>query len=294
MSKLECCEVTVRGAVISLPIGHFRISCVGNPVNGGALSGIQIQPHPPPSSNVTIASSRAGGWIHSGDGVLLVHVHCLPACILLTSYGDHPAKITIEAFSLPNEPDNRVLFLPNKLSVPDPPAFELLAHVAGRGDVTGHCGSWLGVPGSNQAIEGICIRAMEEIEPIDLSYQIILGNKWVSPWFKKNQFCGSRSIGLPLLGFRLRIRGEASKKFRLSYFGIFFGGACVGPIGNGRFCKSHDLTPVEALMIDIIPVSADDLARERMSQSHAAKQLRESDRQTVINGEVIPADVRWH
>jgi hypothetical protein len=272
-------------------VGHFRICYIGNPVNGDQLSGIQVQPHPPPCPNVTIAGSGSNGWINAGDSALVVHVHCLPACILLTLYGDQPAQIKIEAISLPNKPDNSLMFLPNKLSVPDPPAFELLAHVAGRGDVMGNCGSWLGVPGSKQAIEGICIRATEEFLPIDLSYQIILGYKWVSPWFKKNQFCGSRSFGLPLLGFRLRLRGEASKKFRLSYFGTFIGGVCVGPIGNGRFCKSPDLTPVEALMIDIIPISPAGLARERMSQSSAAKQLRESNRQTVLNGEIIHTDV---
>jgi hypothetical protein len=91
------------------------------------------------------------------------------------------------------------------------------------------------------------------VTPADLEYQAVLGRDWLSPWVEGGQFCGSRGMSLPLLGLRLRLRGEAAKNFECSYSATFVDGSSIGPVPAGEACQVESLAALESLMIAITP-----------------------------------------
>jgi hypothetical protein len=136
--------------------------------------------------------------------------------------------------------------------VPEPAltseALKLLAHVERAGDVVVQGGVWVGQPGSRGAIEGFSVLAGGGIDPEDIEYQAILGSDWTTPWYSNGEFCGSRGLSLPLLGVRIRLRGETAKSHALSYWGSFVGVGEVGPIEGGAVCGGSG-APLEALRV---------------------------------------------
>jgi hypothetical protein len=143
-------------------------------------------------------------------------------------------------------------------TVPTPPPalqdrMDLLAHIQSRGDVGAKFGDWLGERGSQNWIEGFAITAPEGVNPADLSYQAVLGRGWLSPWVEAGQYCGSRGMALPLLGFRVRLSGDAAEQYQLSYSANFVGGTGAGPVGNDEICEGDTLAPLEAVQVSLIP-----------------------------------------
>jgi hypothetical protein len=88
------------------------------------------------------------------------------------------------------------------------PPISFLAHVARHGDVAFAQNVWVGGPEAPAAIEGLQILA-DKAAP--LSIQVLVGSRpprW-SDWVGAGQYAGSKGYGLPLLGLRLRLEGEA-------------------------------------------------------------------------------------
>jgi hypothetical protein len=129
---------------------------------------------------------------------------------------------------------------------------KVLAHISRVGDLNGAGGLWVGRPGSGQSVEGFTITPGEGIASDDIEYQAILGNNWSTPWFHGDEFCGSRGLMLPLLGFRVRLLGEAAERYECAYSGHFLGGAVAGPVPGGEACEAGE-APLEALMVTIVP-----------------------------------------
>lgn len=136
---------------------------------------------------------------------------------------------------------------------PAPERMDLLAHIQTRGDVGARFGDWLGEAGSGAWIEGIAIAAPEGLDPTDLSYQAVLGRGWLSPWVDAGQYCGSRGMALPLLGFRVRLQGEAAKRFDLLCEATFVDGSKVGPLGSDETCEAESLSALESVRITLQP-----------------------------------------
>jgi len=138
----------------------------------------------------------------------------------------------------------------------------MVAHIQERGDVGAHLGDWLGEAGSKKWIEGFGIAPTQLITPKDLEYQAVLGKGWLSPWVEGGQFCGSRGMALPILGLRLRLRGEAADKYDAFYSASFVDGTAVGPVAAGEPCEAESLAPIEAFQVLIrekgaaLPVAA--------------------------------------
>ena len=196
-----------------------------------------------------IATFRTDGWL-DGAGVL-VRVLGPGATIIVTVYRaatqtDAPPNIQVlrlqdgtESASAPVNDDSRE---------------EIVAHIQGIGDVAGRMGEWIGERGSQQWIEGFRL-APKQIAIGGLEYQALLGRDWRSPWVKWGQFCGSRGMALPLLGFSVRLVGEAASAFDVIYSATFVDGTACGPISGEAMCQAPTQAQLEAFRIRIRPRS---------------------------------------
>jgi len=130
---------------------------------------------------------------------------------------------------------------------------DMVAHIQTRGDVGAMIGEWLGERGSKRWIEGFAVAPTAGVAPSDLEYQAVLGRGWLSPWAEGGQFCGSRGMALPVLGLRVRLRGEAEQGHECVCSATFIDGSAVGPVAAGQACEAESLAPLEAFQISLRP-----------------------------------------
>ena len=264
-------ELKVSGHLMTLDTGLFCI--VQTPARGfdaaAGLPGVRISMPPSPASRpevVSITTFRPDGWLLGIGDAALVRVLNGPAQILVTIYQSPTAK--------DGAPNLQVLRLLEPASgapaaapaapgrahaaAPAAPAartttkvMEMVAHIQERGDVGTMLGEWLGERGSKKWIEGFGISPIHEITPADLEYQAVLGRGWLSPWVEGGQFCGSRGMALPILGLRVRLRGQASETHDVAYAATFCDGTAVGPVAEGEPCEAESLAPIEAFQVII-------------------------------------------
>ncbi len=145
----------------------------------------------------------------------------------------------------------------------------LLVHVEGVGDRTQTTGDWAGDTSGQRSVEGFALSLPAGASPSDLEYQGIMGEDWRTPWFESGAFCGSRGLQLPLLGFRLRLVGDAAERFELRASGQFARHGVVGPVASGEDCHADNM-PMTAMKVEIVPKSAPVSAPEPAAAPPAA------------------------
>ena len=219
--------------------------CLSLPPNGG--------------DDIHIATLPAGGWLKQpGDGAL-VRVTARRADLIVTIYrpdrpGAQPPKLQVQR--LDGAADTAVSRPRPRLVEPPPAAQgatpEIVAHIQRRGDVPAQLGEWLGVAGSRLTIEGFAIKPAK-LRAEDIEYQAVLGRGWLSPWVEGGEFCGSRGLGLPLLGLRVRLKGAAAESYVCEYSASFVDGSRSGPHADGAACETADLAALEAFQLSIRP-----------------------------------------
>jgi hypothetical protein len=253
-------ELRVSGNLMTLDAGLFCVfQAPGspNPDPATGLPGVRVSLAPGMAGRpnaVSISTFRPDGWL-DGTGAL-VRVKEGPAQILVTIY--QSGRQSGEA-----APRLQVLRLNGELApaapqpgpAPSAPAEEpeVLAHVQRTGDVGGAIGDWIGVRGSRLWMEGFGVSPRGSVDPEDIEYQGVLGRGWLSPWVEGGKFCGSRGMALPLLGFKLRLKGNAAKAFTCSYSATFIDGSAVGPVPAGESCEAESLAAMEAFHIELRP-----------------------------------------
>ena len=285
-------ELKVSGHLMTLDIGLFCIvqvpSRASDPRSG--LPGVRISLPPGSASRpegVTISTFRPDGWLHGFGDAALVRVLGGPAQILVTIYQSPNAKdgapnLQVHRLLEPSPAAEagkapRPAAAPAAAAAPAPapapapaaapaaaapaaakaPAvMEMVAHIQERGDVGAMLGDWLGDPGSKRWIEGFGIAPTHLLAAKDIEYQAVLGKGWLSPWVEGGQFCGSRGMALPILGLRLRLRGEAAEAYEAYYAASFTDGSAVGPVAAGEACEAESLAPIEAFQVLIRPKGA--------------------------------------
>jgi hypothetical protein len=109
-------------------------------------------------------------------------------------------------------------------------------------------------------VEGFAVSPKGKVGPGDIEYQAVLGRGWLSPWAEGGQYCGSRGMSLPILGLRMRLRGEAAERFDCVVQASFVDGTEVGPSDDGEPCQAESLAPLEAFRIKLIERGAKDMA----------------------------------
>ena len=258
-SKLE-----VTAQILNFDPGLYSVDVLAAQTLRGAsgmiVPCIRIDPvHSGNNARAFVSSLSDSNLIRPGDPAAYLRVHGAKASVLLTIYKLAGAMAAPElriALVQPNGPrasDSR------QASALASEPLQLLAHVERDGDVAVLGGLWAGQPGSRGAIEGFSITPNDAIEPDDIEYQAVLGSDWTTPWLPGGQFCGSRGLSLPLLGARIRLRGEAAKSYSVSYWGSFIGAGEIGPIADGGIC-SRGGAPLEALRVVVKRRQAEKIA----------------------------------
>lgn len=272
-------ELRASAHLMTLDTGIF---CLVNGSAKGAdsqISGVRVSATDPADSNVTIATFRPDGWLTGGGDSALIRVLQGPAQVLITIYQpsgsqEGPPKLrvlrlsetgTAEATAASPAPAAArapVMILNEK--------HDVIAHIQSTGDVGRHFGEWVGEPGNQRAIEGFSLSAPEGLEPADLTYQAVLGRGWLSPWVEAGQFCGSRGMALPILGFKLKLSEAAARRFDVQIAASFIDGTRLEDLGSEESCEAPSLAPLEALKITLTPKGA---AKQKAStgRTEAAK-----------------------
>lgn len=254
------------------------------------LPGVRVSLPPGPASRpdvISIQTFRDDGWISGWNGAALVRVLRGPAQILVTIHQAPNSKVEapklqvvklIDGAHLPAVPapaGSRVVVQRGEAAPPAAPANaasampaparaaaaaapaadlsdrEVIAHVQGRGDLGVALGETMGRAGSNQWIEGFSIAPQGTLGPADIEYQAVLGRGWLSPWAEGGQFCGSRGMSLPILGLRVRLRGEAAEHYDCAIEASFTDGSKIGPVDNGDPVQAPSLAPLESFRVII-------------------------------------------
>jgi hypothetical protein len=280
-------ELKVTAHLMSFDAGIY---CIFNPPGSPApdpatgLPGVRVSLPPGPAFHpeaVTISTFRDDGWLGGWNGAALVRVARGPAQLLVTIYqlpnhkGEAPRLQILrlaEGLPLPPQAVRAPAAAQAAAARPAAPAqpavpeetptgaaggpaeaasAEIVAHIQTRGDIAAAIGAWMGTKGSKHWIEGFALSPTRVIGPEDIEYQAVLGRGWLSPWAEGGQFCGSRGMSLPILGLRVRLRGEAADAYDCAVTASFVDGTEIGPLDNGEPCQAESLAPLEAFRIEV-------------------------------------------
>lgn len=251
-------ELQVTAHLMTLETGLFCVfqtpgSTPPDPATG--LPGVRITPAPGLAGRpeaVSVTTFREDGWLNGTAA--LVRVTDGSAQVLVTIYQNKGAdnaprlqvlRLNAEANALPQQ---------TPVPVPEPgPVPEVIAHVQSTGDVGCRLGEWMGLKGSRKWIEGFGISPPAGIAPEDIEYQAVLGRNWLSPWVEGGKFCGSRGMALPLLGLKVRLKGNAAKTYSCTYSATFVDGSASGPVSDGESCEAESLAALESFQVSLVP-----------------------------------------
>jgi hypothetical protein len=206
---------------------------------------------------VSISTFREDGWMNGGDSAALVRVSDGPAQILVTVYQAPTAppeaapRLQVMRLGADGQTQAPAAVPGQAASAAALADAEVVAHVQRTGDVPGKLGEWIGQRGSRLWIEGFSLSPRGGLKATDIEYQAVLGRGWMSPWIEGGKFCGSRGMALPLLGLKLRLKGNAVKTHTCSYSATFIDGSAVGPVAGGATCEAESLAALEAFQVVI-------------------------------------------
>ncbi len=273
-------ELKVSGHLMALDAGIFCVFHAPGaqpPDAQTGLPGVRLSlPPGQAAGRIAISTFRDDGWIGGSDNAALIRVDHGPAQVLVTIYqnpdGSHEAprlqvvKLTEapgagqaeNAAALPAPPSNGAAAIGGPRPVEpgsDQPAqdtAEIAAHIQGRGDVLAKLDGWMGERGSKAWIEGFAIAPRHVIGSADIEYQAVLGRGWLSPWAEGGKFCGSRGMGLPILGLSVRLKGAAAQRYDCRVQASFVDGSTAAP-KTGEPCQADSLAPLEAFHVEVVP-----------------------------------------
>lgn len=235
------------------------------------LPGVRVSRPPAVSADaVEISTFSPDGWLGGEGGAALVRITGGQTQVLVSIYQSvnstqEAPKLQVLRLSEQAAPSQPTVPQPApEPSVPEPqpqpPAAaalkpEVAAHVQRSGDLLTRLGEWMGKRGSQNWIEGFAIQPASRIEPTDIEYQAVLGKGWLSPWAEGGKYCGSKGMALPILGLRVRLKGEAAEKYTVSLHATFIDGSEVGPVDGSQTAETETLAPLEAFKVELVPVT---------------------------------------
>ncbi|MCH4022163.1 MAG: hypothetical protein LKH33_07970 [Acetobacter sp.] len=265
-------DLKVAGHLMTLDPGLFCVFHTPGkePLSPSGLPGIRITAAPAGRGNVSVVTFDEQGWLAGNSSAALIRVLGGPGQVLVTIYQEpgsqHEApKLQVVKLSGPDAapavavaPAGGGLSAPVAksvaVSIPEENSSpEVAAHIQRRGDVSARLGDWMGEPGSHAWIEGFGI-APAGIPHSDIEYQAVLGKGWLSPWAEGGDYCGSRGMALPILGLRVRLKGETAKTHSCTFEATFIDGTSVGPLDGTETAEAESLAPLEAFRVLIAPL----------------------------------------
>jgi hypothetical protein len=270
-------ELQVSAHLMTLETGLFCVfQTPGSPHSDPAtgLPGVRITPAPGLAGRpeaVSVSTFREDGWLNGtaalvrvtdGSAQILVTIYqhkgkdAAPRLQVLRLSGEPNPTSAMDSAVEPGEAGRSPGTIRNApVSEPAQPVAnpDIMAHIQRMGDVGCALGEWLGLKGSRQWVEGFGLAPLDGVAAEGLEYQAVLGRNWLSPWVEAGKFCGSRGMALPLLGLKVRLKGEAAKTMECSYSATFVDGSAAGPVSGGETCEAESLAALEAFQIVIHP-----------------------------------------
>ena len=270
-------ELKVSAHLMLLDPGLFCIfhtpgTAVTDPASG--LPGVRVSRPPTATGDaLSISTFDADGWLGGEGSAALVRVASQPSHVLITIYqaaGSTAEAPRLQVLRLSETAGVRTAPTPQAVqpmlpagdrrqdalppgTVPPGTKLEVAAHVQRRGDLLTRLGEWMGARGSQNWIEGFGISPNNRVDPSEIEYQAVLGKGWLSPWAEGGNYCGSRGMALPILGLRVRLKGEAAERFDIRVSATFTDGSQVGPVDGTQTAESPELAPLEAFLVEILP-----------------------------------------
>ena len=233
----EPAEQSASVQMLRLPPGVYVFS-----IRSGAPEGEHGDDMAMPSLHVGHAPVRPHGtvdffcgprtidrWLaHAGDSVI-ARVSGESAAILLTSVRrprDSVMAIDVRRVDVPlaDEPGSV-------------PGARIMAHVRQLGDLFFPAEA-VGPFGTELWIEAFVVDSADGNGAQRFEYRGVTADGFETPWLSDAVLCGRRGRGTPLLGFAVRPRVAFHKDLECSYYGHFSSGRCIGPLGDGRLCRS--------------------------------------------------------
>ncbi|CAL80609.1 hypothetical protein BRADO7023 [Bradyrhizobium sp. ORS 278] len=114
------------------------------------------------------------------------------------------------------------------------PELQIMAHVAGVGDVTEVSNAWVAGPTAPARIEGICLLWPNKPHDLDIQYAV----RFARPQRGDNQlvplgtFAGTRGRALPLTGISLETSGPGANRYNFAVEAIFLGAPAMRVTGK--------------------------------------------------------------
>jgi hypothetical protein len=247
-----------------LPRGLFCLTNDDDPksMTDSGIVGIRVEASPIHNGDVQVGGFRADGCLNSDQDVVLLRVLRDDVAIFVSIFqrpdcNEAPMHLRVQTLFSGHKHDSphsldTIQFTAHEI----PPTNSLLVHVQTVGDVSGAFGEWVGTRGSKNWIEGFAIAAPAGLAPQDLSYQAILSPTWRSPEFSAGDYCGSRGVGLPLVGFLISLSPRARRDFKLRYHGSFTDSATIKSANSGEPCVCDTVNGcLEAIMVEVVAKS---------------------------------------
>jgi len=157
---------------------------------------------------------------------------------------------------------------------------QITAHVQNRGDVVFSDSQWAGFVGQRLTVESFTILPLEAIAPAMIEYKAITSTGIETPWVSGGSPCGTRGLGVPLVGFAIRLKPPMDATYHCEYGAALVSGARIGPMVNGAPCRSPDpANPIEGIWVSIaartpaqVEPSDEQLLSSRTAPSGQARQ----------------------
>lgn len=274
-------DLNVNGHLMSLGEGLYCIYHAPGQMaaDNFGFPGLRISLPPfKQDADVKVETFENDGWLGAEKSAALVRISGGPGLILVTVYqnpssqhpspklqvvrlNDAPAIATIgsnapvAALQQQAEGAQKNQVNAFQKAAAEKNDISVFAHVQRLGDVTVRSGDWVGVPDSKTWVEGLQLNIKNHIKPDEIEYQAVLGKGWMSPWYKGNQFCGSRGMALPLCGLRVKLSGNAAKKYHIRMSATFIDGTKIGPVEDDSILSTESVAPLEAIRFELIAIA---------------------------------------
>jgi GT2 family glycosyltransferase len=180
---------------------------------------------------------------------------------------DSPAPVRQATASAPSEPQSPFLGKSGRglaapvAAGPVPPLnipaeavpLKITAHIQNRGDVDFSGPQWAGLVGQRLALESFTILPTEDIQPTMIEYKAVTATGIETPWITGGQPCGTRGLGVAIVGFAVRIKPQTgASAFNCEYGAVLVSGTTIGPGRNGAPIRSTDTAnPIEGIWVSI-------------------------------------------
>lgn len=239
-----------------------------DPVAGLVLPRVHVSAAPRREGAIEITNGfgRAGSWLDGRNAVLFVTSPAGGGAALVTGYlagepNPMPLELDIRRIAAPGPaaPAAPMTLTLGDFAVaeeePQSLGLEIVAHIRERGDVRFQGAPWVGRLGPGLWIEGFIIIPSGRLAETAIEYKGLSASGTETPWLDSGLLCGSRGMGIPLIGFAVRQKAVAgTAPLDCEYTGYFQSGATVGPARNGAPCRSAiDDDALEGIELRITP-----------------------------------------